>query len=440
MNTSIFIRYTDFSLLDGYGTVEEYAKRATEINQQFLCVSDHGMMAVIPRQIRACEENGIKPIYAIELYVQDKHPSKDDFVKMTAEEKKAIRKSYHLLAIAYNNTGYRNLVQLSSWAWLNGFYYRPRVTHEQLLKHREGIIFTSCCYNSEIGQAFDKGGEEAGFQMIEKYMAMFGENFYLEIMLLDFNKQKPYDIFIIKAHDKYHLPIFVSNDCHFCEKEHSKFQRYMLMIQKDTSIKQIEKKLSEEDRAEIFELQDTNLWMKSERELNEKWLEMYQDAIPLDLFIKAKETTVQVCHKAKGVEIDRSSKLPQFPDADERLKECLIAGMKWRGHTRQRKYVDRLKEEYELICRKGFSSYFLIQKQMTDEARRICPKLIGWGDGSEAVGPGRGSGCGSLSLYYLGVTDVDPIRHNLLFSRFLSESRGGKTMKMKFTGKPIKAG
>lgn len=392
-------------------------------------------MGAIPRQIRACDENGISPLFAIELYVQDKHPPKDVFSQMSPEQKKAIRKSYHLLAIAQNNTGYKNLLQLSTWAWLNGFYYKPRVTHEQLLKHREGVTFTSCCYNSEIGQAFDRGGEDAGFAMIEKYMKMFGENFYLELMLLDFSKQKPYDAFIIKAHDKYHLPLILSNDTHFCNQEDSKFQRYMLMIQKETSIKEIEKKLSADDKAEIFELQDSNLWMKSERELNEKWLQMYQDVIPYDLFAQAKRNTVEICRKSKGVEIDRSVKLPQFPDAELRFKDAIVEGAKYRGVHNRKDYITRLKEEYELICRKGFASYFLIQKQITDEARRIAPKLLGWGDGTEAVGPGRGSAVGSLVCYCLGITDVDPIRHGLLFSRFLSENRGGRSMRLRFSKK-----
>lgn len=437
--------HTDFSLLDGYGTVEEYAKRAPTINQQFLCVSDHGMMGAIPRQIRACEENKLTPIFACELYLQDKHPPKDVFDKMSGEDKKNlrddignnIRKSYHLLAIAYNNTGYRNLVQLSSWAWMHGYYYRPRVTHEQLRKHKEGIIFTSCCYNGEIGQAFEKKGEEAAFAMIEKYMEQFGENFYLELMLLDFNKQKPYDAFLIKAHDKYKVPLLITNDCHYCNAEDSKFQRYMLMIQKESSIKEIEKKLSADDKADIFELQEPNLWMKSEREINQKWDAMYKDVIPYDLFAQAKRNTVEVCRKARGVEIDRSVKLPQFPDAEERLREAVIQGAKWRDVLGKRKYVDRIKEEYELICRKGFASYFLIQKQICDEARRISPKLIGWGDGTEAIGPGRGSAVGSLVCYCLGITDVDPIRHKLLFSRFLSESRGGRSIKLKFGGQPL---
>jgi DNA polymerase III subunit alpha len=419
----------------GYGTPEEYAERAKEINQQYLCITDHGMMGAVPRQIRACEQYKLSFISGIELYVQDKHVSEDDRKQLSDEDKKAIRKSYHLLAIAYNNQGYSNLVRLSSWGWLHGFYYKPRVTHEQLLKYKEGIIFTSCCYNGEIGQAFDKGGAEQADVMLEKYIKMFSPNFYLEIMLLDFVKQKPYDKYIVSRSEKYKLPIIVTNDNHYVYKDDSKDQRIMLMIQNRTTLAEIEKRLSYEDKQEIFELQDSNLWMKSEEELNEKWLEMYQDAIPLEVFEQAKKNTVEICRKAKGVILDRNVKLPQIPNADDKFKEELIKGFKWRGLT-GKEYVNRLKEEKELICRKGFASYFLIQKMFVDEARRICPLLLGYGNGSEAIGCGRGSSVSSLCCYCLGITDVDPIRHGLLFSRFLSEARGGKSMKLRFTGEP----
>ncbi len=435
-------RHTDYSLLDGYAKVEEYSLRSKEVGQHYLCVTDHGMMAAVPRQIRACENSTSKghklnPIYGCELYVQNAHCSEEDRKNLSPEEMKEQRKSYHLLAIAHNLTGYTNLVQLSTWGWLNGFYYKPRVTHEQLMLHKEGITFSSCCYIGEIGQAFDRGGSDAAEAMLVKYMAMFGEHFYLELMLLDFNKQKPYDKWLIWAHDKYKVPLIVTNDCHYCNQEDSKYQRYMLMIQKGSTIADIEKKQQGEDGQDIFELQDSNLWMKSEREMNEKYLQMYSDVIPLELFESAKLNTVKVCEKAKGVIIDREAKLPQIPDEKVKFAEALAIGMKWRGINRNKKYQDRLKEEFELINRKGFSSYFLIQKMFTDEARRVCPSFLGWGTGHEAVGPGRGSGVGSLCNYVLGITDVDPIKHGLLFSRFLSESRGGKTMKTKFTQPPL---
>jgi DNA polymerase-3 subunit alpha len=442
-------RHSDFSLLDGYATVEEYASYSKKVNQQYLCISDHGMMGVVPRQIRAADEHGLDAIFACELYVNPNQPdqtagttSSDYFKQLVDEdEKKRFRKNYHLLAIAFNNTGYSNLVKLSSWGWTRGFYSRPRVNYEQLNKYKEGIIFTSCCYNSEIGQAFDKGGDEAGFAMVEKYMKMFGENFRLEIMLLDFTKQKPYDVFIIKAHQKYGIPMIVTNDCHYCLAEDSHQQRLMLMIQTQNTLAKIQEQMTAAaaggEAVDFFELQDSNLWMKSEEELNDKWAKQYSDVIEYDLFAQAKRHTVEICKKAKGVKLDRSIKLPQIDDANDKFMEAIMAGMKTRGLPKTREYLDRIKKEYTLICHKGFSSYFLIQKMMTDEARRVCKQLLGWGTGAEAVGPGRGSAVGALSCYCLGITDVDPIKHDLLFDRFLSPARGGKMRKFRFTIDPI---
>ncbi len=374
-------------------------------------------------------------LHNCELYVNDTRVHRDDIKLLPPDERAEASTSYHLLAIAYNNVGYSNLVQLTSWGWLNGFYRKPRVNHEQLMLHREGIIFTSCCYNSEVGKAFDRGGEEAGFAMIEKYMAMFPGNYYLELMLLDFHKQKPYDAFIIKAAQKYGLPLIVTNDCHYCNKNDSRQQQYMLMIRGNTTIRDVQMKVDTGE--DVFEMQDRNLYFKSEAEMNEKWQQMYSDVIPYELFTKAKLNTVEVCRKAAGVELDRSVKLPQIPEANQKLLSKLKYGVKWRGLRNKPEYMKRLQEEYELIARKGFSSYFLIQQIMTDEARRTCPQILGWDAGDFAVGPGRGSAVGSLVCYCLGITNVDPIRHGLLFSRFLNESRGGRQIKTRFTAPPI---
>ena len=432
--------HSDFSVLDGYSTAFEYAKRAKEINQNFLCITDHGSLGGIPRQIQACEKYGIHPIFGCELYINPLQPTLNIGQKasevtgdMSPEERKKFKKSYHLLAIAYNQEGYKNLVNLSSAGWTKGFYYKPRINYELLQKHEEGLIFTSCCYNSEIGQAFDRGGEEEGFKMIEKYINFFGKDkFYLEIMLLDFSKQKPYNQFIIKAHEKYGLPLNLANDTHYCQKDDSKMQRLMLMIQTKKTLKEIEEKKAEDETADLFELQDQNLWMKSEEELNQKWLSDYRDDIPYELFEQAKINTTKIAQLSKGVELDRSIKLPYIPEAEEKLLEEIQIGFNYRRLPKNQKYIDRIKEEYKLICQKGFASYFLIQKMMTDEARRICPKLLGYGDGSEAVGCGRGSAVGSLVCYCLRITDVNPIEHDLLFSRFLSPSRGGKQMKLRY--------
>ena len=363
-------------------------------------------MGAIPRQIKICEKicskhkdkDKLSPIFGVELYVNDLqigYTDKEELSKYSKDldpnETDSFRASPHLLAIATSLTGYKNLVKLTSWGWTRGFYRKPRVNYEQLMNHKEGIIFTSCCYNSEVGRAFDKGGEEAGYKVIEKYVSMFGkENYYLEIMLLDFKKQFEYNKFIIKAHEKYKLPIILSQDVHYCNKEDSYHQRLMLMIQTKRTLKMIKEEKEKDAMKDFFELQDENLWMKSEEELNEKWLKDYSEIIPYEIFCEAKRTTVKVCERAKGVEFDRSLKLPIVDDCDEKLKESIKLGFIARGLPKNSRYLDRIKEEYSLITRKGFSSYFLIQKMMTDEARRICPQILGGGDGSEAVGPGRG--------------------------------------------------
>lgn len=438
--------HTDFSVLDGYGMVEEYALRAPQINQKFLTISDHGMLGAVPRQIKACEKacekhgkGALSPIFAAELYVNPLQPEStgldtmQKFMKdLNEDQKRQCSTSAHLLAIAYNETGYKNLVRLTSWGWTKGFYRKPRVNYDQLLKYKEGLFFTSCCYNSEVGKAFDKGGEEAGFAMIERYIEMFGkDHYFLELMVLDFNKQKPYDAFIVKAHDRYKLPLILTNDCHYCKQEDSQYQRLMLMVQTKNTVEDIKRKMQEEGISDFFELQDANLWMKSEEELNAKWEKDYKDIIPYDLFCEAKRNTVKICEQAKGVQLDRSLKLPVFPDSDEKLKEEVMRGFKARNLPQNREYVNRLKEELSLITRKGFSTYFLIQKMMTDEARRWCREVMG-GDGTQAVGPGRGSAVGALTCYCLGITDVDPIYEGLLFSRFMSEARGGRSIILEF--------
>lgn len=398
------------------------------------------MMGAVPRQIRACEEYKLGCIFGAELYVNSLQPEAGSLEAMHSftkdldeDQKKALRPSAHLLAIAYNETGYKNLVRLSSWGWTKGFYRKPRVNHEQLIKHKEGLLFTSCCYNSEVGRAFDSGGEDAANAMIEKYVEMFGkDHYFLELMLLDFNKQKPYDKFIVKAHEKYGLPLIISNDVHYCNQEDSKYQRLMLMVQTGKTIQDIQKAMSEDGMQDFFELQDSNLWMKSEEELNEKWFKDYQDIIPYELFCQAKLNTVKICEKAKGVQLDRSLKLPILPDADDIFREEVMKGFVRRGLPKNKTYLDRIKEEFSLITRKGFSSYFLIQKMMTDEARRVCPELLGWGDGSQAVGPGRGSAVGSLCCFCLGITAVNPVYEGLLFSRFMSEARGGRSIVLEF--------
>lgn len=448
-------RHSDFSLLDGFATVQEYADRMREMNQRFLCVTDHGVMGAVPQQVHwsdhCINENGdtkpssqkLFPIFGCELYVNPMQPRVNnrtesaEFRKGLDEaQQKKFDKSNHLLAIAYNNVGYSNLVRLTSWAWIHGYYRRPRVNHEVLMQYKEGIIFTSTCANSEIARAFLDHGEDAGMAMVEKYVAMFGSHFYLELMMLDFKDQIPYNVFLIRAAERYGLQLFLSQDCHYCKKEQSHNQMLMLLQKGKNTLADIEALKASGDE-DIFELQDTNLWLKSEDEMNEMWEAKFTDTIDYEIFKQAKANSVKIAESAKGVVLDREIKLPKIPDAEAVLWDEIKRGFVSRHCPKEAKYIKQVREEYELITEKGFASYFLIQKMMTDEARRVGPEILGFGDGSEAVGPGRGSVCGSLVAYVLRLHDVDPILHGLRFSRFLSPSRGGKQLKLRHSIQPI---
>lgn len=438
-------RHSDFSLLDGFARVSDYAEYQKQINQKYLCITDHGVMGAIPQQVAESEKHNLFPLFGVELYVNSMQPKVSsraesaEFRKSLEDEslQKKFDKSCHLLAIAYSNEGYSNLVRLTSWAWIHGYYRKPRVNHEALMQYKEGIIFTSTCANSEIARAFFEGGDEGGFQMLEKYMAMFGEHFYLELMMLDFKDQKPYDAFLIRAHDKYHIPLILTQDCHYCRKEQSHNQRLMLMQQNKRTLAEMQALVESGQAEDLFELQDANLWLKSEDELNEMWTNKFNDVIDYDLYKQSKANTVKIAEFAKGVQIDRDIKLPKIPDADVVLWEEIKKGFVKRSCPKTPVYVKRIREEYDLIVEKGFASYFLIQKMMVDEARKKGPEIIGFGDGSEAVGPGRGSVCGSLIAYCLRLHDVEPIIHDLRFSRFLSPARGGKQMKIRHSIQPI---
>jgi DNA polymerase-3 subunit alpha len=188
---------------------------------------------------------------------------------------------------------------------------------------------------------------------------------------------------------------------------------------------------------DLFELQDDELWLKSEDQLNEKWEADFSGSIDYELYKQAKANSVKIAQSAKGVGLNREIKLPKVPNAEAMLWEETLRGFKARHCPATKKYSARIREEYDLICEKGFASYFMIQKMMTDEARRKGPDILGFGDGSECVGPGRGSACGSLVAYCLRLHDVEPIINDLRFSRFLSPARGGRQMRIRHSLQPV---
>lgn len=414
--------HSSFSMLDGVGSHEEYCQKAKQNHQLYLCITDHGELSGIPSQIRECDKHGLPYILGVEGYIQ--RMNKPDNTKdLSVEEKKQWRKSHHILLIAYNNVGYQNLVSLTSYAHIYGYHYRPRMNFELLKKYKEGLIVTSCCIMGEVGQAFLSAGEDAAEALVLEYYEAFGENFYLELMMLDYEPQKAFDKFIVKMILKHGIKSILTQDCHYAKQEDHEAQTNLLLVQTKRTREDLEKLIAS-GNTDMFEVQDKNLWLKSMPELFDFWNKtVYKEIIPEDIFLASMRMTTRICEQAKNVRIDRSIKLPSIDNADEILLEEIKKGFKKRNVPNNEVYRRRVADEFDLLVRKGFASYFLTQQKIVLEARRYCNDILGFSE-DNAVGPGRGSAASSLILYLLGVTQVDPIKHDLLFSRFLSESRG----------------
>lgn len=405
--------HTDSSILDGFGTCDEYADIAVANGMRYLCVTDHGMMAAVPHLIESCAARGLEPVIGIEAYLNDYQHLVPRWKELDSDTQQAVRKSYHLLLIAMNQSGYQKLVRLSSEAWERGFYYRPRMNWKSIaeLCSTGDVICTSGCFASEISEAVYAKTPAEAEDMVKKYLEVFAGRFYLEWMMIRFQGQEENNLKIIRLADKLGLPTVVTNDVHFAVESDSICQQAQLLINSKTG--------TFSDPAGL-QYDSTDLWFCTERDLDARWRERYATAIPLSVYEESKKRTLEVCERSASPDIDTSLKLPVLPNAEAEFVEIVWKNLKKRGLSEDPEYRARLEEEIATIVEKGFCSYFLIVKMLVDRAKEV----------GACVGPGRGSAVGSLACYLLGITDVDPVKHGLLFWRFLSPTRGGKLMKL----------
>ncbi|GAB2722995.1 DNA polymerase III subunit alpha [Paenibacillus thermoaerophilus] len=391
--------HSEYSLLDGAARIQQLVQRAADMGMKALALTDHGVMYGAIPFYRACLEHGIKPIIGCEVYVTagsmfDRGPRHEQPV-------------YHLILLAKNGTGYRNLMKICSDAHLHGFHYRPRTDLEQLAKHGEGLICLSSCLRGEVPQRLLEGNREEAVAAAKRYRQIFGEDYYIELQdhgMLEQRKLLPELISLARELD---VPLVATNDVHYLEREDSELQELLMCIGTG-------KTLEDEDRLKIH---GDQLYLKSEAEMAELF-----GYVP-----EALANTVAVADKCNLVlELGKHilpsyEPLPEGMNAESYLRELCEAGLKeryghldeWRSEEGRRRLNERLDYELDVIARMGFSDYFLI---VWDFIRYAHENGI-------ATGPGRGSSAGSLVAYVLRITDVDPIRHKLLFERFLNPER-----------------
>ena len=361
--------HTDFSTLDGFGSVGEYAQKSAANGMKYLCVTDHGMGAAYPRMLEECLKVGVKPVFGCEVYVNNWHHLVPEFKSLSDEDKYKARKNYHLVLIAKNNVGYENLVKLISEGWINGFYYKPRVSWVQIKQHAEGLICTSACCGSEYAQLINNDKFKEALGLIKESKEVFGPDFYLEMQMIGIEDQDRVNLSFIEISKKLDIPLVMTNDVHYAEKEHSYHQKIELLLSSKGTI----------NKPEGLEFHTDQLWYKTPSEMDEMWQAHYAEDIPEKAYREAMENTVKIC-ESTDVVVDTSPKFPKMENAEEILLTSCLASLKKNGLYNKADYRQRFTKEYEIICEKDFASYFLVVQKIIDWAKA---------NGS-SVGPGRG--------------------------------------------------
>ena len=384
--------HTEYSLLDGSSKIKEITSRAKELGMKSLAITDHGVMYGVIDFYKAAKEVGIKPILGCEVYVApgsrfDKQPGESE------------SRYYHLVLLAENNTGYKNLMKIVSRGFTEGFYYKPRVDYEVLEQFHEGIIALSACLAGEVQRYLARGMYEAGCEAAKRYEGIFGKgNFFLELQDHGIPEQKYVNPQLIRMSQELGIDLVCTNDVHYTYAQDADAHDILLCIQTG-------KKVTDENR---MRYDGGQYYLKSPEEMAE-------------LFPYAPQALENTCKIAErcNVEIEFGvTKVPHFEvpqgfDSWTYLNHLCNEGMKRRYPDADEEKKKRLEYELSVIHKMGYVDYFLIVWDYINYAKTH----------GIAVGPGRGSAAGSIVSYCLGITDIDPIKYSLIFERFLNPER-----------------
>lgn len=383
--------HSEFSLLDGANRIKDLPVRAKELGMKAMAITDHGVMYGVIDFYKACKKEGIKPIIGCEVYVA----SRTRFDKEAQD-----KKYYHLILLAKNNKGYQNLSKLVSLGFTEGYYYKPRIDLEILEKYHEGIICLSGCLAGAVSQAILNGNIEEAEKVAKWHHDVFGEDYYLEIQNNGVKEQVMVNQKIIQIARRLNIPIVATNDAHYLKKEDAYNHEVLLCIQTG-------KRMTDEDR---MRFETDELYVKSPEEMSE-YFKNFPDAI---------ENTLKIAEKC-NVEFEFGHTiLPNYDVPEEYathydyFKKLCDDGIKKRyGENPSQEILDRAAYELKIISQMGYVDYYLIVWDYINYAKSV----------GIPVGPGRGSGAGSILAYAIGITDIDPMKYNLLFERFLNPER-----------------
>lgn len=386
--------HTEYSLLDGAIRIGELLKFCKENNFPAVAVTDHGVMYGDMELYELARDMGVKPLMGCEFYVHDGDITEHD---------KNNNPCYHLVLIAKNNTGYANIIKLTSIAWCKGRYVKPRINWELLEQYHEGLICCSACLGGEVLQKLLKNDYDGAKAVAKKYKDLFGEDYYIELQDHNLDEQKRTNPDLIKIAQELDIEMIITNDSHYLRRDDADMHDTLLCMQTN----------SDKDDPNRFHFANNEFYVKTPMELRDsfKWMDS-------DLFDRCIKNTVDIAEKCHVMLELGKSPLPNYEvpagyTIDTYLEYIVHIGLKKRYGDVSKDIKERVKYELGVIQQMGFSAYFLITWDFIHYAKTH----------GIPVGPGRGSAAGSVVAYALEITDLDPIEHKLLFERFLNPER-----------------
>ena len=386
--------HTEYSLLDGAIRIGELLSFCKENNFPAVAITDHGVMYGDMELYELARDSGVKPLMGCEFYVHDGDITEHD---------KNNNPCYHLVLIAKNNTGYQNIIKLTSIAWCKGRYVKPRINWELLEQYHEGLICCSACLGGEVLQSLLKNDYEGAKTIAQKYKNLFGEDYYIELQDHGMEEQKRTNPELIRLAKELDIEMVITNDSHYLRLEDADMHDTLLCMQTN----------SDKDDPNRFHFPNNESYVKTVSQLRDsfKWM----DSETFDRCIKNTVDIAEKCHVM--LELGKSP-LPKYDvpsgyNIDTYLEYIVHTGLKKRYGEVSKDIQERVKYELGVIQQMGFSAYFLITWDFIHYAKTH----------GIPVGPGRGSAAGSVVAYALEITDLDPIEHKLLFERFLNPER-----------------
>lgn len=379
--------HTQYSILDGAAAIPGIMAKAKKDGMKAVAITDHGNMFGVFKFFSEAKKNDIKPILGCEFYVAPDRFDKKD------------RTRHHQLLLAKNATGYKNLIKLCSLGYFEGYYYFPRIDRELIKKYSEGLIATTCCIAAQVPRTILDKGEAEGEKVFKEWLDIFGADYYIELQRHGLPEQNKVNEILVKWSKKYNVKIIATNDSHYVDQTDAEAHDILLCLQTG-------KDLSDENR---FKFDNDNFYFKTKAEM----AELFRD-LP-----EALDNTLDIVSKVETLELKRDIllpvyKLPEgFISENDYLKHLVYQGAKNRYSEVSSDLQNRLDYELKVIADMGFPGYFLIVQDFIAAARKLDVK----------VGPGRGSAAGSAVAFCTGITNIDPVKYNLLFERFLNPER-----------------